>query len=309
LLVIFDTLDQSLSVIPYNSNIWDWQIVVASFRTSCGQVSINAPYKWDGKPFNMDAADLGIEAPDNLAHVNFKVKAVNHRGYCTQAPENTLAAYRLSAENKFEYVECDISFTSDGVPVLLHDNTIDRTSNGTGSISGMTFAEARSYDYGSWFSAEYAGEQIPTAEEFIALCRKLALHPYIELKSGTEAQIKSLVNIVKRYGMLRNVTWISFNASYLRYVKAADPFARLGFVVSSIAESTINTAKELQNDANDVFIDSGSNDNISMCIEAGIPVERWTVNSDAAVLALDPYISGVTSDSVHAGIVLYTSEI
>jgi glycerophosphoryl diester phosphodiesterase len=309
MVVYYDTRTDKLGVCIYNQNLTDDKIAIASFRTYNGAVSINAPYKWDGKPFNMDAEDLGIEAPDALAHVNFKVKAVNHRGYCTKAPENTLAAYRLSAKNKFEYVECDISFTSDGVPVLLHDSTIDRTSNGTGSIASMTLAEARAYDYGSWFSAEYAGEQIPTAEEFIALCRKLSLHPYIELKNGTAAQIRELVGIVRKYGMLRNVTWISFNATCLRYVKDADAAARLGFVVNSITADAVATAKGLRNDVNEVFIDSGTNDNISLCIDADIPVERWTVNSEAAVLALNPYVSGVTSDSVHAGRVLYKSEI
>ena len=309
MLVYYDTRTDKLGVCIYNQNLTYDKIAIASFRTYNGSVSINAPYKWDGKPFNMDLDDFGIVQPDDMAHVNFKVKAVNHRGFCTKAPENTLAAYRLSAKNKFEYVECDISFTSDGVPVLLHDGTIDRTSNGTGAISGMTLAQARQYDYGSWFSSEYAGEQIPTAEEFIALCRKLSLHPYIELKGGSEAQIKTLVNIVKKYGMLRNVTWISFTANCLKCVKAADASARLGLVVNSITADAVNTAKGLQNDVNEVFIDSGTNDNISLCIEADIPVERWTVNSNSAVLALDPYISGVTSDNVHAGRVLYNSEI
>lgn len=305
LLVYYDTMTDKLGVTMYNQILSQDKIAIASFRTSNGAVCINAPYKWDGKPFNMNLDDLGIDALVAAANV----KSVNHRGYCTKAPENTLAAYRLSAKNKFEYVECDISFTSDGVPVLLHDSTIDRTSTGTGEISKMTLAEARSYDYGSWFSAEYAGEQIPTAEEFIALCRKLGLHPYIELKSGTEAQVENLVSIVKKYGMLRNVTWISFNANPLRYVRDVDPVARLGYVVNSITQDAVNTALGLRNGSNEVFIDAGSDENISLCIAADIPVERWTVNSNSAVLALNPYVSGVTSDNVHAGRVLYDSEI
>ena len=61
------------------------------------------------------------------------VKGINHRGYATVAPENTLPAYQLSAKKGFRYVETDVLFTSDNVPVLLHDITIDRTSNGTGN--------------------------------------------------------------------------------------------------------------------------------------------------------------------------------
>ena len=238
------------------------------------------------------------------------VKAVAHRGQSNGAPENTLSAYRLAAQQNFEYVECDISFTSDGVPVLLHDGTIDRTSDGTGNISKMTLAEARAYDYGSWFSSKYAGEKIPTAEEFIALCRKLSLHPYIEVKSGNAEQIKALVGIVRKYGMLRNVTWISFSVPHLKYVKDADPAARLGYVVDSVTESVVTTALGLRNDRNEVFVDTGTdNDKIALCIAADIPVERWTINAEEKIFSMNPYISGVTSNYIHAGKVLYNSEI
>ena len=90
------------------------------------------------------------------------VKGVNHRGYSTVAPENTLPAYVLSRKMGFQYAECDVSFTSDGVPVLLHDSTIDRTSDGSGSIGSLTLEEVRQYDFGSWKGEQYAGTKIPT---------------------------------------------------------------------------------------------------------------------------------------------------
>ena len=236
------------------------------------------------------------------------VKAVNHRGY-TDAPENTLAAFKLSKEKGFKYVECDVSFTSDGYAVLLHDSTVDRTSNGTGNIANMTLAEVRALDFGSWKSADYAGEQIPTFEEFILLCKRLGLHPYIELKTGTETQIKGLVDVVKRYGMKGNVTWISFNSACLGYVKAVDTSARLGFVVGEVTNSTINTVKlTLRTGKNEVFIDcaasNATNEAVTLCVDADIPLEVWTVNTEAAILGLDSYISGVTSDNLIAGKVL-----
>ena len=99
-----------------------------------------------------------------------EIKAVAHRGYSTEAPENTLPAFRLAKENGFDYVECDVVFTSDNVPVLLHDSSIDRTSNGEGKISSLTYEEVSQYDFGSWFSEEYAGVKIPTFDEFLKLC-------------------------------------------------------------------------------------------------------------------------------------------
>ena len=89
---------------------------------------------------------------DHEPEDNSGVLSVNHRGYSAIAPENTLPAYRLSKEKGFRYVETDVSFTSDGVPVLLHDASIDRTSDGTGKIAEMTFEQVRQYDFGSWKS-------------------------------------------------------------------------------------------------------------------------------------------------------------
>ena len=238
------------------------------------------------------------------------VKAVNHRGYI-DAPENTLSAYRLSKEKGFAYVECDVSFTSDGVAVLLHDSTVDRTSNGTGSIATMTFSAVRALDFGSWKSAEYAGEKIPTFEEFIVLCKRLGLHPYIEVKTGTETQIKGLYDTVRLHGMKDKVTWISFNSAYLGYIREVDTKARLGYVVDSVDSSVISKAKQLATAYNEVFIDcAGGNANestVKLCADADLPLEVWTVNTESAILALNGYVSGVTSDNLIAGKVLANS--
>ena len=196
------------------------------------------------------------------------------------------------------------------VPVLLHDSTIDRTSDGSGSLSAMTYAEVSKYDFGSWKSADYAGTKIPTFAEFIKLCKNICLHPYIELKSNgsyTEAQIRGLVDIVEANGMRGKVTWISFSSVFLGYVKNADTAARLGYLVSSITSDTITTVKSLQTESNEVFLDSSdySAGAIALCMEADIPLEIWTINSKSAIENMDGYITGVTSDSIHAGRHLY----
>lgn len=250
--------------------------------------------------------------PVALKDGDYNVLAINHRGYCTVAPENTIPAYILSKEKGYNYVECDVSFTSDGVAVLLHDGTIDRTSDGTGNISEMTYAEALQYDFGSWKSSAYAGTKIPTFEEFIRLCKNVGLHPYIELKSNgayTEAQIASIVDTVKRHRMQGNVTYISFNYDYLVYVKNADASARLGWVVYGIDNDWMVEIKALRTGSNEVFIDQSSGNvtdtSINLCIANDVPVEIWTVNSAEVIENMNPYISGVTSDSLNAGKVLH----
>lgn len=258
---------------------------------------------------------IGGAAVSVVNYTNPNVRAINHRGYNTVAPENTLSAYRLSKKMGFDYVECDVLLTSDGVPVLLHDDTVDRTSDGTGKIVEMTFEQARALDFGSWKSAEYAGEQIPTLEEFVLLCKNIGLHPYIELKQTTtftQAQINEFVQIVKRNGMQGKVTYISMSHTYLTYFKNADPKARLGYVVGDVTSTVVNNANALKTDDNEVFIDAGINyitqDGYANAINSGFPLEMWTLDADT-ILTVDPYVTGYTCDDARANVILYDANV
>lgn len=266
--------------------------------------------------YDLSGNTIGIDSVDGVLDYDDCILNANHRGYSTIAPENTLPAYILSKKMGFTYVETDISFTSDGVPVLLHDSTIDRTSNGSGSISQMTFEQVRQYDFGSWKSPEYAGTKIPSLAEFLDLCKSIMLYPYLELKSTgayTQAQIQQIVDMVEAYGMKGKVTYISFNATYLGYVKAYDPSARLGFINSAYASGDVATCTGLKTTGNRVFYDLSYNaitqSVCDACMAEDIPLEAWTVNTESAVLGLNKYVSGVTSDSLIAGKVLYDHAI
>lgn len=242
------------------------------------------------------------------------VISVNHRGYNTIAPENTLSAFRLSKLKGYNYVECDVSFTLDDVPVLLHDDTIDRTSNGTGSISGLTLSQARSYDYGSWKSAEYIGEKIPTFEEFMLLCKNIGLHPYIEVKSSlTDEQATILVDIVKAVGMIGNVTWISFQNSSLTKLVAIDGKSRIGYLLWDINDSNTAFAKSLKTDNNYVFIDcyyvNITNAKANLCKDNNLGLELWTMNDELAIKSIPSYVTGVTTDVMRVDKILFDDNI
>ena len=253
-----------------------------------------------------------------------QVKSINHRGYSKAAPENTLPAYELSRQMGYDYVEADVSFTKDGVPVLLHDAKINRTArNEDGSklkkgisINDITYEQALAYDFGIWKGKEFQGTKIPTFEEFLQLCRDLRLHPYIELKENgnyTREQMSHLVDIAEEKGMLEDVSWISFSDKYLSWIRDRDPCARLGLLERFLFcvddyERTIIIAKNLQTGSNEVFLDvnmvplmydeCGTDIFISMCREAGLPLEVWTVDQKDIMRNLDPYISGVTTNKL-----------
>ena len=242
--------------------------------------------------------------------------SINHRGW-HQAPENTLSAYRESYNHGFKYVECDVQFTKDGVPVLLHDDTIDRTSNGSGTLSQMTYAEVSQYDFSyddndtvNDFSA-YRGEKIPTFVEFIALCKELGLHPYIEIKGNmTDEEAKALIKIVADAGMTDNVSWLGFSGDALSKIAHNCPTARIVWVITDtnatkIAANNIPFAQmNLMTGQNQVVFDIwytlATQDVVDVVSKYGIPLEVWTINDRNAILKLHPYVTGVTSDNFNA---------
>lgn len=278
---------------------------------------------------------------DIISMGDYNIKGVCHRGfnYSTSAngtsvnnadgaPENTLPAYILAKKKGFKYVETDISFTSDGVAVCLHDTTIDRTSNGSGKIRELTLEQARQYKYNYVADVEIGGYEdvtIPTFEEFIQLCRDLSLHPYIELKANepcTEAQIQSIVDLVVANGMKGKVTYVSFSSNYLTYVKNYDNTARLGYVVYDMSgtsapildQTAIETANGLKTGFNEVFISSRvyTDAACQLCKDGGVAMETWGIcNNDTkeAILGLNHYISGVTSNKYDAGLVFFQNAI
>jgi glycerophosphoryl diester phosphodiesterase len=107
---------------------------------------------------------------------------IGHRGVAGMAPENTLASVRLAARLGAKMVEFDTRLSSDGVPMIFHDDDLDRTSTGHGPVRARTAAQLGALDAGSWFSLDYAGEPIPTLAEMLGLCRDLEIGANIEIK-------------------------------------------------------------------------------------------------------------------------------
>lgn len=256
---------------------------------------------------------------------NEEFRCVNHKGYNTLAPENTLPAFELSAQMGFHYVETDISFTKDGVPVLLHNpniNVMARNPDGSElaqediAIDTLTYEEVLQYDFTKGMDG-YKGTKIARLDDFLDLCRAKSLHPYLELKNNgdySEDQIRGLVKLVRSKGLETKVSWISFEATYLKWVREEDPKARLGFLSVVTDDETmkesVEIAKDLKTDKNEVFLDLANKTQFvtydySLCEKEGIPVEIW-VNEELnefmgmtekdVLENLDPYVTGVTVD-------------
>lgn len=115
---------------------------------------------------------------------------IAHRGAGKHAPENTLSAMRLGAQHGFSMMEYDVKLSQDGAPILLHDDTIDRTSNATGLASTYSLAELLQFDFGSWLKADYVAEPIATLDAVAAFTIARHIHSNIEIKpeTGFEAE-------------------------------------------------------------------------------------------------------------------------
>jgi len=120
--------------------------------------------------------------------VSARAGLIGHRGAAAQAPENTLAGFRKAAALGFARVEFDVRLSRDRRVILLHDETLERTSDGKGEARALDFAEIRRADAGGWFAPEFAGERVPALEEALDLLERLGLAAVIELKPASSAE-------------------------------------------------------------------------------------------------------------------------
>ncbi|KKX26222.1 glycerophosphodiester phosphodiesterase family protein [Rhizobium sp. LC145] len=164
-----------------------------------------------------------------------------HRGHSAGAPENTLAAFRKAFEHAGPLVTCetDLSMTSDGELVLMHDKTVDRTTNGHGIVQNMTYAELSKLDAGSWFGKKFAGERIPLLRDALHLGRELGIVFQLELKiyDRNEVIIAKLRALIDELGCADLLQFSSFDFVQLKAVKAAIPeVATVGLMHSRLID-------------------------------------------------------------------------
>ena len=180
-------------------------------------------------------------------HREGSVSIVSHRGAAALAPENTLAAMRIAIEQGVDFVETDLQLTSDGVPMLLHDPTLDRTTNGSGPIATHTFDEVRALDAGGWFDQANAGERVPTLEEFLDVLEPANVRALVELKGDwTTEQLSDVADLLQSRYMVNRVALQSFDEETLRGLQQVAPqFARV-MLTREWDARTVSLAQELE---------------------------------------------------------------
>ena len=135
-----------------------------------------------------------------------------HRGTSAYAPENTMAAFQLALDQGARAIEFDVKLSADGHVVIIHDQTVDRTTNATGNVASLPLDVLRALDAGSWFGAAFHGEKIPTLHEVFAAFGENVLMN-IELTNyhtPFDALVPKVVDLIQKYGVARNIWFSSF---------------------------------------------------------------------------------------------------
>ena len=155
---------------------------------------------------------------------------IAHRGASGSAPENTLAAFKKAIEIGVDAVELDLHGTADGEIVVIHDASLDRTTNLRGSVNQATLETMKRADAGGWFASEFVGEPVPTLVEALE-CIGGNTIAVLEIKDATIGE--AVVKKINEMDALEKVVLISFHTSVLREVRALDPRIPTGWLIGS----------------------------------------------------------------------------
>ena len=165
-------------------------------------------------------------------HTNSIPLIIAHRGDSANAPENTLSAFRLALVNGADGIELDVMLSADQKLVVIHDDTLDRTTNGHGQVGKTPFAALRELDAGGWFKPEFKGEPIPLLDEvFEELGGKFLINVELKNYKTPKDQLPELVvALIKKHGLSESVLLSSFNARNLPRAKSMASEIRTGLL-------------------------------------------------------------------------------
>jgi glycerophosphoryl diester phosphodiesterase len=202
-----------------------------------------------------------------------------HRGSSGHAPENTLSALDLAVEHGAGQVEVDVQLTADGQAVLIHDETLNRTTSGKGLVAEHTLEQLRLLDAGTWFGREWAGEKLPTLEEvLVGLGDRVTFN--LELKGAAgQALEDEVTRLVKAHGLADRCLLTSFDHSRIGRLADAGVDIQLGFIVGQGTpwrELLSGPAQVLSVEATVVDAEL-----VAAAHQAGKQVQVWTLNTAA----------------------------
>ena len=212
-----------------------------------------------------------------------------HRGWSAAAPENTMAAFRKALSVPYVAgLELDVQLSKDGVPVVIHDFTLGRTTTGQGYVRNHTLKELRALDAGAWFGPEFQGERIPTLAEALALAKGRAI-VNIELKTAGglyPGLAEAAVKVVREAGMENEVYFTSFDHLVMLEAKSIAPDIRTGLLIAGRPVAMKYQFEATGADILSIAHPYISKDLVREAEELGIELFAWTVDDAARIREL-----------------------
>jgi glycerophosphoryl diester phosphodiesterase len=236
---------------------------------------------------------------------------IAHRGASAYAPENTLAAFRTAVEQGAGAIELDAKLSADGEVMVIHDRSVDRTTGGKGPVNGLSLAQLKELDAGSFFASQFSGERIPTLDEVFAdVGQKILIN--VELTnyaSPLDSLVEKVCQLVSRHALEDRVLFSSFSANNLKLSRQILPDVPVAILAPrgwmgwlSRLSVMLNTSPEWVHP----YFSDASGGYIRRQHELGRKVNAWTVDdpADMAALLLNGVDGLITDDPVAARQVL-----
>ena len=212
-----------------------------------------------------------------------------HRGAMASAPMNTMAAFELALEQGADGIELDVQRSSDGHAVILHDFSVDATTDGSGAVAEKSLSELQELDAGSWFSSDFAGEGIPALGQVFASLGDRTLFN-VEIKSGSESSgnvEEGVAACVRRFSMQNRVIISSFDPRVLLNFRLLMPRVMIGFLYDSALPSAfLIPLRKLSHEARHPRHDMVDETYMRWARENDYYVNTWTVNEPGRAVEL-----------------------
>ncbi|MCL7747064.1 glycerophosphodiester phosphodiesterase [Halalkalibacter alkaliphilus] len=212
-----------------------------------------------------------------------QTKVFAHRGFSSQYPENTMAAFEAAVKANADGIELDVQLTLDEVPVVIHDETLDRTTSGSGLVQSHTVEEIKKLSSGAWFSQTYKNEQVPTLEEVLVWSKDQSIVLNIELKGQISDRYKAasiIFPLIEKHGLEEQVIISSFDHKVIALCKEQAPMLETAIIVFAALFEPVPYLRKVDTLGYHFYYKSLLNEEIEDLIKRGIRLRPYTVNDD-----------------------------
>lgn len=225
------------------------------------------------------------------------IQILAHRGLSANAPENTIVSFRKALEANADGIEFDVQITKDKKLVVIHDEKVDRTTNGHGFVRDYTYGELKLLDAGGWFSEEYSSQRIPSLIEVLELVKDSDSVIHIELKNsfiGHKEMAQKVLEVIEQYNLQSRVVISSFNHQAVKTFNELGCNIETAILFEGVLSNPIEYLKEIGAKSIHTSINSLNPSLLDILKKNNIKVRCYTINSPEDFL----YLKGIGIDAV-----------